>query len=142
MWSYTALDDSQPSGALRIAFREPGRKNPVILKTKLYLAYVRCLPYGLQWQQHIFTTNHDFWSRNVYYPGTRSQSQSPMGAFETHLSYDFTRRLWVSMDGNFWVGGHNESGRCRKPTHHSEKFSRRMHRRDTDQQAPVSETRL
>jgi hypothetical protein len=52
-----------------------------------------------------FTTNHDFWSRNSYYPGTRSQTQNPMGAFETHLSYDFTRRLWVSIDGNFWIGG-------------------------------------
>src|SRR5271169_3209464 len=38
----------------------------------------------------LFTTNQDFWSRNVYYPGTRSQSQNPIGSFETHLSYDFT----------------------------------------------------
>jgi len=54
-----------------------------------------------------FTTNHDYWSRNAYYPGTRSESQKPMGAIETHLSYDFSkdRRLWVSLDGNFWVGG-------------------------------------
>ncbi len=52
-----------------------------------------------------FTTNHDYWSRNAYYPGTRSESQKPMGAFETHLSYDFKQRLWVSLDGNFWVGG-------------------------------------
>ena len=52
-----------------------------------------------------FTTNHDFWSRNAYYPGTRSQSQNPMLAFEGHLSYDFKPRLWVSLDGNFWVGG-------------------------------------
>jgi len=52
-----------------------------------------------------FTTNHDFWSRNSFFPGTRSQSQNPMGSFETHLSYDFTRRLWVSIDGNFWAGG-------------------------------------
>ncbi len=52
-----------------------------------------------------FTTNHDYWSRNAYYPGTRSESQKPMGAFETHLSYDFKPRLWVSLDGNFWVGG-------------------------------------
>ena len=52
-----------------------------------------------------FTTNHDFWSRNAYYPGTRSQSQAPIVAFETHLSYDFKPRLWVSVDGNFWVGG-------------------------------------
>jgi len=52
-----------------------------------------------------FTTNHDYWSRNAYYPGTRSESQKPMGAFETHLSYDFKPRLWVSLDGNYWVGG-------------------------------------
>ena len=53
----------------------------------------------------LFTTNHDFWSRNIYYPGTRSQSQKPMGAVEGHLSYDFKPRLWVSLDGNFWFGG-------------------------------------
>lgn len=52
-----------------------------------------------------FTPNHDFWSRNVYYPGTRSQSQKPIVAFEGHVSYDFKRRLWVSLDGNYWVGG-------------------------------------
>ena len=52
-----------------------------------------------------FTTNHDFWSRNIYYAGTRSQSQNPIGAFEGHLSYDFKPRLWASVDGNFWFGG-------------------------------------
>jgi hypothetical protein len=52
-----------------------------------------------------FTTNHDFWSRNSYYPGTRSQSQEPIVAFETHLSYDFKPRFWASVDGNFWDGG-------------------------------------
>jgi hypothetical protein len=29
-----------------------------------------------------FTTNSSFWSRNVYFSGTRSQSQDPIGAFE------------------------------------------------------------
>jgi hypothetical protein len=53
----------------------------------------------------LFTTNNDFWSRNAFYPGTRSQSQSPIGSFEGHLSYDFKPRLWASLDGNFWFGG-------------------------------------
>jgi hypothetical protein len=53
----------------------------------------------------LFTTNPEFWSRNVTYPGTRSQSQKPIVAFEGHLSYDFRPRLWVSLDGNYWVGG-------------------------------------
>ena len=52
-----------------------------------------------------FTTNHDFWSRNTYYAGTRSQSQNPIGAVEGHLSYDFKPRFWASLDGNFWFGG-------------------------------------
>lgn len=52
-----------------------------------------------------FTTNHDFFSRNAFFAGTRSQSQKPIGALEGHLSYDFKRRLWVSLDGNFWFGG-------------------------------------
>lgn len=62
-----------------------------------------------------FTTNHDFWSRNAFFPGTRSQSQQPIGAFETHLSYDFTRRLWVSLDSNFWVGGAASPGGVENP---------------------------
>ncbi len=54
----------------------------------------------------LFTENHDYWSRNQFYPGTRSQTQNPMVAFEGHLSYDFKKRgLWVSLDGNFWEGG-------------------------------------
>ena len=52
-----------------------------------------------------FTTNPDFWSRNIYYAGTRSQSQNPIGALEGHLSYSFNPRLWASLDGNFWFGG-------------------------------------
>jgi len=51
------------------------------------------------------TTNQDFFSRNSYYVGDRSQSQKPIGAFDGHLSYDFKPRLWVSLDGNFWFGG-------------------------------------
>lgn len=52
-----------------------------------------------------FTTNHAFFSRNTFFPGTRSQSEKPIGAFESHLSYDFRPRLWISLDANFWVGG-------------------------------------
>src|SRR5258707_347074 len=57
-----------------------------------------------------FTTNSDFWSRNIYYPGTRSQTQEPIGSFEGHLSYDFKPRLWASVDGNFWFGGDTTLG--------------------------------
>jgi hypothetical protein len=44
-------------------------------------------------------------SRNAYFPGTRSQTQDPIAALETHLSYDVRPFVWVSLDGNFWYGG-------------------------------------
>jgi hypothetical protein len=52
-----------------------------------------------------FTKNPEFFSRNQYFAGTRAQTQDPIVAFETHLSYDFKPRLWVSLDTNFWHGG-------------------------------------
>jgi hypothetical protein len=58
--------------------------------------------YGAVW---FFTRNPEFFSRNAYVPGTQYQTQKPITAFETHLSYDFRPRLWVSLDANFWYGG-------------------------------------
>jgi hypothetical protein len=52
-----------------------------------------------------FTENPAFWSRNVTYPETRSQSQNSIIAFEGHLSHDFKSRCWISLDGNYWFGG-------------------------------------
>jgi hypothetical protein len=52
-----------------------------------------------------FTRNPEFFSRNAYFPGTQYQTQDPVAAFETHLSYDVRPRLWVSLDANFWYGG-------------------------------------
>ena len=65
-----------------------------------------------------YTTNEDFFSRNQFSPrpGTNTQSQSPMGSFEGHLSYDFKPRLWVSLDGNFWFGGTSSINGVNNPT--------------------------
>jgi len=52
-----------------------------------------------------FTTNQDYFSHNANFPGTRSQSENPIAAFEGHVSYDFKPGIWVSLDGNYWVGG-------------------------------------
>lgn len=58
--------------------------------------------YGGAW---FYTTNSEFFSHNQFFPGTNTQTQSPIGSFEGHLSYDFKPRLWVSLDGNYWFGG-------------------------------------
>jgi len=52
-----------------------------------------------------YTTNHKFFSKNQFSPGINVQTQSPIFAFEGHLSYDVKPRLWASLDGNFWYGG-------------------------------------
>jgi hypothetical protein len=52
-----------------------------------------------------YTTNHEFFSHNKFFPGTQTQSQAPIVSFEGHLSYDVKSRLWFSLDGNFWHGG-------------------------------------
>jgi hypothetical protein len=58
--------------------------------------------YGGTW---LYTANSAFFSKNQFNPGVTSQSQSPIGAFEGHLSYDVRARFWASLDGNFWFGG-------------------------------------
>jgi hypothetical protein len=58
--------------------------------------------YAAAW---FFTTNQEFFSYNAFYPGLQTQSESPVVAFEGHLSYDFRARLWISLDGNYWHGG-------------------------------------
>ena len=56
--------------------------------------------YGGVW---FYTTNSAFYSL----PNPQPQTQSPIGSLESHLSYDIgkNKRLWASLDGNFWIGG-------------------------------------
>lgn len=58
--------------------------------------------YAAAW---FFTTNQEYFSRNSFVPGLQTLSESPVTAFEGHLSYDVRPRLWISLDGNFWHGG-------------------------------------
>lgn len=58
--------------------------------------------YGGAW---LYTTNPKFFSQNQYNPGITTRSQTAVGSFEGHLSYDVRPRLWASLDGNFWFGG-------------------------------------
>jgi Putative MetA-pathway of phenol degradation len=58
--------------------------------------------YGGVW---FFTTNKEFFSHSAISSGTNTLAQGPMGSIEMHLSYDFRRQLWASIDGNYWYGG-------------------------------------
>ena len=52
-----------------------------------------------------YTSNPKFFSQNQYNPGIIAQTQTPIIALESHLSYDVRARLWASLDGNFYFGG-------------------------------------
>jgi hypothetical protein len=44
-------------------------------------------------------------SADFHIPRPAPQTQEPIGSLEGHLSRDFGRGTWVSLDGNFWWGG-------------------------------------
>ena len=45
-----------------------------------------------------FTTNDDYF-------GDTSLSQDPIGSLQGHVSYNFSRRVWLALDGNWYWGG-------------------------------------
>lgn len=53
----------------------------------------------------LYMKNPKFFSENKYNPGVQAQTQAPVGAIESHVSYDVRPRFWVSFDANFWFGG-------------------------------------
>jgi len=57
--------------------------------------------YGAVW---FFSRNKEFFALDPAAP-RKIKSQSPVFAFEGHLSYDVKPRFWASLDGNFWAGG-------------------------------------
>jgi hypothetical protein len=67
--------------------------------------------YSQRWGHWVLDGYAGVWfytANNAFFdiPVPKAQTEAPVGSFEGHLSRDFTnRRLWVSLDGNFWVGG-------------------------------------
>jgi hypothetical protein len=64
--------------------------------------------YGGVW---FYTTNNASYS----VPNPQPQTQSPIGSFEGHLSYDIKPSCWASLDGNFWFGGSTSLGGIANP---------------------------
>jgi hypothetical protein len=58
-----------------------------------------------------YTTN----SMEFNIPHPAPQTEEPIGSFEGHLSRDFGRGTWVSLDGNFWWGGVTTLNGVRNP---------------------------
>jgi hypothetical protein len=64
--------------------------------------------YGGAW---FYTTN----SAHFHIPDPLPQAEGPIGSFEGHLSRNFGRGTWVSLDSNFWRGGVTTLNGIRNP---------------------------
>ena len=49
-------------------------------------------PIGERWLLDVYAARWLFTANDSYYPGTLTRTQEPMGAFQAHLSYNFTRK--------------------------------------------------
>jgi hypothetical protein len=62
-------------------------------------------PLGERWLLDAYAALWMFTDNHSFYPGTSQRAQAPMGAFQTHLSYNFQRQLWAAFDATYYVGG-------------------------------------
>jgi hypothetical protein len=62
-------------------------------------------PVGQRWLLDLYSGLWLFTSHHEFYPGNASRSQAPMGSFQAHVSYNFTRLSWAAFDTTYYVGG-------------------------------------
>jgi hypothetical protein len=62
-------------------------------------------PFGQRWLLDTYAGVWFFTANDSFYPGTLVKSQAPIGAFQSHLSYNFGRQLWAAFNLTYYVGG-------------------------------------
>ena len=62
-------------------------------------------PIGERWLLDAYAGVSFFTDNTASYPGTLVKSQAPLGGFQTHLSYNFSRLSWAAFDMTYYVGG-------------------------------------
>lgn len=67
-------------------------------------------PLGARWLIDLYTAVWFFTNNDSYYPGNSVRSQNPMGAFQTHISYNLTPTLWTAFDLTYYTGGSTTVG--------------------------------
>jgi hypothetical protein len=60
---------------------------------------------GTRWQLDVYAGVWLFTKNNSFYPGNVSRTQEPLGAFQTHFSYNFKPSMWVAVNSTFYTGG-------------------------------------
>ena len=62
-------------------------------------------PIGRRWLLDAYAGVWFYTANNSFHPGTQVKTQAPIGSFQSHLSYNFTRLLWAAVDVTYYVGG-------------------------------------
>jgi len=62
-------------------------------------------PIGEKWLLDAYAGIWLFTANDSFYPGTARRTQEPMGSFQAHISYNFSRTLWAAFDATYYVGG-------------------------------------
>ena len=62
-------------------------------------------PIGERWLLDVYAGVWFFTANDESYPGTLRKTQTPLGSFQGHFSYNFTRQLWAAFDVTYYVGG-------------------------------------
>ncbi len=62
-------------------------------------------PLSKRWMLDVYAGIWFFTTNNSFYPGKSVRSQNPMGAFQSHLSYNVGPLAWVAFDATYYTGG-------------------------------------
>jgi hypothetical protein len=97
----TSLTITVPSGEFSSANVINLGTNRWSFKPELALSH----PMGQRWLFDVYAGLWLFTANDSFYPGTAVRTQAPMGAFQAHLSYNFTMRAWAAFDATYYAGG-------------------------------------
>lgn len=75
--------------------------NRYSLRPEVALSY----PLGKRWLLDAYAGVWYFTNNSSFYPGDAIRTQEPLGAFQAHISYNFTPRHWVALNTTFYTGG-------------------------------------
>jgi hypothetical protein len=62
-------------------------------------------PIRQNWLLDLYAGVWFFTANPESYPGTLRKTQSPLGSFQGHVSYNFARTTWAAFDVTYYVGG-------------------------------------
>lgn len=58
-----------------------------------------------KWMLDLYAGVWLFTNNNAFFPGEVVRSQKPLGAFQTHISYNIKPTMWLAFDATYYTGG-------------------------------------